>query len=362
MESAVIRTSLLPLCAVVLTALAAAPAAQDPAALIEDGHLKQARAAIEARASASPNDARTLYLQSRIRLATGDAKSALPLAEQAAALEARNADYRYQVAECVGSMAQQAGALKALGLAKRFKREAEATLALDPRHTDAYEGLIEFYSVAPGIAGGNDRKAAALAEELVAIDAARGRMAQATLAMRDKQEPKAEEAMRQALAANANSYAVRVSLAHFYASDHQKKWDLVEQHARAAVALEPARVAPYATLAYLYTHLQRWDDLERLLGEAERAVPDNLAPWYQSGRTLLADDREPARAEKAFRRYLTQEPEFGSPSLAHAHWRLGLAIEKQGRKPEALAEIETALKLKPDLDEAKKDLKRLKRD
>ena len=39
---------------------------------------------------------------------------------------------------------------------------------------------------------------------------------------------------------------------------------------------------------------------------------------------------------------------------------LGLVFEKQGRKPEALAEINTALRLKPDYENAKKALKRLK--
>jgi Tfp pilus assembly protein PilF len=346
----------------VIALLAAGPAgAQDPAALIEDGHLKQARAAIEARASAAPNDPRTLYLEARLKLVTGDAKAALPLAEQAATLDAKNAEYRYEVAQCVGTMAQGASIFKAPGLAKRFKREAEATLALDPHNLDAFEGLIQFYSIAPGIVGGDDKKAAAMAEELVGIDAARGRLMQATLATNDKQEAKAEEALRQALAANPNNYRVRMTLARFYGSDKEKKWDVAEQHARAAIALEPGRIGGYATLAYLYAHTQRWDDLDRLLGEAERVVPDNLSCEYQAGRTLLADDREPARAEQAFRKYLTQEPEIGAPTLAHAHWRLGLVIEKQGRKSEAIAEIETALKLKPDLDDAKKDLKRLKR-
>jgi hypothetical protein len=34
----------------------------------------------------------------------------------------------------------------------------------------------------------------------------------------------------------------------------------------------------------------------------------------------------------------------------------------EGRKPEAIAEVETALRLKPDLREAKKDLKCLEAD
>ena len=345
-----------------LAASAAPPASpDDPVALMDVGHFKQARTLIEARAKASPDAASTLYLLSRLELAGGKAREALPLAERAAALEPGHVDYRYQVAECVGSLAEHAGALKGLGLAKRFKREALAARALDPRHVEAIDGLIEFYSVAPGIAGGDDKRAAALADSLVAIDAVRGRLAQAKLAFRDKQAARGEAALRQAVEADPNSYPARIALARFCTGEAQKKWEEAEQHARAALALDRSRVSAWALLAYLYAHLQRWDDLDRTLAEAGRAVPDDLAPCYQAARTLLLDDREPARAEHWFRKYLTLEPEPGSPTLAHAHWRLALAIEKQGRRPEALAEIETALQLKPDLDEAKKDLKRLKR-
>jgi hypothetical protein len=35
-------------------------------------------------------------------------------------------------------------------------------------------------------------------------------------------------------------------------------------------------------------------------------------------------------------------------------------LEKQSRKPEAVAALETAVRMKPDLEAAKKDLKRLK--
>jgi tetratricopeptide (TPR) repeat protein len=356
------RLLTLRLAALLLAApFAAAAAPDDPAALMEGGHFKQARALIEAREKTNPDDASTLYLLARLKLVSDDARAALPLAERAATLEPKNADYRYQVAACVGSMAQRAGTLKKLGLAKRFKREAEAALALDARHLDAYEGLIEFYSVAPGIAGGDDKRALALAEAMVGIDPVRGRLAQATLGFRDKHPEQAEQAFRQALQADSNSYRALLSLASFCAGDAQKKWDEAERHARAARVLYPGRVGAWSMLAYLYAHLQRWDDLDRTLAEAERAVPDNLAPCYQAARTLLADDREPARAERWFRKYLAQEPEFGAPTLAHAHWRLGLAIEKQGRRSEALGEVQTALQLKPDLDQAKKDLKRLKR-
>lgn len=336
-------------------------AADDPVALMEAGHYKQSRPLVESLERANPDDPRALYLEARLALAKGDAASALPLAERAATGDPKNADYRYLVAQCVGTQAQHAGPLKGLGLAKRFLKETRAALAIDPRNLDAREGLIEFYSVAPGIAGGNDKMAAAMAETLVTLDPVRGRLAQATLATRDKQDAKAEAALQQALAAG-DGYRTRIALARWCVGENHLKMDLAEQHAKAARAAEPGRVGGHVMLAYVYAHEQRWTDLDQALAEAERAVPDNLTPCYQVGRTLVADSHDPARAERALRKYLGQEPEYGSPSLAAAHWRLGLAIEQQGRKPEALAEVQKALDLDPSLDGAKKDLKRLKRD
>jgi hypothetical protein len=55
------------------------------------------------------------------------------------------------------------------------------------------------------------------------------------------------------------------------------------------------------------------------------------------------------------------EPEAGEPPLAAAHWRLGQVLEKEGKKTDAIVEMEEAVRLQPDLKEAKEDLKRLKK-
>jgi hypothetical protein len=70
--------------------------------------------------------------------------------------------------------------------------------------------------------------------------------------------------------------------------------------------------------------------------------------------------RREDKAKKLFSKYLMQEPEPNNPSLAHAQWRSGQALEKQGRKPEAISVEETAL-VKPDLKLALEDLKRMKK-
>jgi len=77
---------------------------------------------------------------------------------------------------------------------------------------------------------------------------------------------------------------------------------------------------------------------------------------------MLRDSVELPKAEAYLKKYIagTKEPEPGAPIIAGAHWSLGLVYEKQGRKPEARAELETAVRLKPDFEQAKKDLKRMK--
>ena len=97
-----------------------------------------------------------------------------------------------------------------------------------------------------------------------------------------------------------------------------------------------------------------------MLVQSEKAVPDHLAPYYQAGSALLHENVDLQRAERYFRKYLTQQPEGDEPNLAHAHWQLGLVLEKQGRKQDAISEIQTAVHMDRNLKEAPKDLDRLK--
>src|SRR3989442_5343887 len=257
-------------------------------------------------------------------------------------------------------MPQEAGPMKGVGLARRFRREAETAVRIDPRSVDARFDLMMFCLKAAGIAGGDKKRARALADTILLLDPVRGQIAQGRLALEQKDSVRAGEFYRKAVEADPKSREAQMAAAAYYAGSSQKKWDLGEQHARAALDLDPTRASPYAVLAGIYAHLERWPDLEAILERAEKECPDNLYPGYQAGRTLLVDGHDLARAERCFRRYLSAEPEGLTPTLAQAHWRLGLVLEKQGRVPEALSELETALRLDPGLEDAKKDLKRLK--
>ena len=141
---------------------AAAGRAEDsPADLVEHGHYRRARPLVEARAAAEPRDVETLRLLSRIRMAFGDLEVALDLAERTVELDPKCARCHLQLADVCLQMAPTEGKFKAMGLARRFKKEAELALSLDPKLTDAHWDLMAFYWRAPGIVGGGKDKARA---------------------------------------------------------------------------------------------------------------------------------------------------------------------------------------------------------
>ncbi|HUI41088.1 MAG TPA: hypothetical protein VL523_03875, partial [Terriglobia bacterium] len=271
--------------------------------------------------------------------------------------------YHRQLADVDGETAETASLFAKGGWAKKFKAEAERAAQLDPRNLEARFDLLEYDLQAPRLMGGGKDKAAALAEEIAKIDPAQGDVAQARLAQ-DRKDAAGEESWRlKALAARPGDYDLLVDLAHFYTRPPQARPDRAEPYARQAIQADPGRAEAHATLASVLASEARWSGLDAVLAEAHKSVPDDLDPWYRAGLAILersgASPAELARAEAYFRKYLGSEPEGGEPALAHAHWRLGLVLEKEGRKAEALDELRTAVRLKPDLGQARKDLERL---
>ena len=349
-----------PLVLVLLMPLLASTADLSQEALQEGGHWKQLRRIAEARATANPKDSHALYLLSCAKLAFGDVDLALKLAEQAVSLEPDNSKYHLQLALAYGNKANRSSFFSAMRLGGRYKAEVQKAIDLEPKSVEARWELMEFYIHAPSIAGGDRQKARALAEEILRLNQARGFMALAEIAEANKQTHETEDDLRKAAEADPRSYAAQMGAAWFYASEERKNYGLAEKYAREALSLDASRCSSYTVLARVFVRKERWQELDSILEQAEKNVPDDLNPEFQAGLELLLTEKDPRRAEGYFRKYLSQEPEGRTPALSRAHWRLGQVLGRQGRTQEAIAEMETALQIEPSLDQAKKDLKEIR--
>lgn len=330
-----------------------------PEALMEANHWKRARIIAEQMYRTSPQDARANLLLSRVKLMAGDAEGALPLAEKAVALDPRKPDYHMQVAEVLGALARQSSnVFSQLGRARRIKKEMETALELDRTRIQTLYALVQFYWIAPGIAGGDKEKARALTEQMVKLDPARGYLAQTRFLDAQTEPGKLLALYQKAVQANPELYQARVQFAEFQLS--QQDYKTAEQQAREGIRLDPGRIPAYSTLAKVYAAQARWNELESLLAEAGRRIPDNLAPYLQAANILLNNNQDLPRAASYVRKYLSQEPELNAPPKPAAYRLLALIFEKQGRKPDAVSALEEAIRLRPDFEAAKKDLKRIR--
>jgi tetratricopeptide (TPR) repeat protein len=354
-------SALVPLTVVGL--LMASLGAQSPAVdLADHGHWKRLKALVEPRAAANPNDAEAQWLVSRLRMVFKDFDGALAPAEKAAALDPKSAEYRWQVAQVVGEQASRAGVFKQMGLAKRYKREVEAALALNHKHTASLTGLMEYFNRAPGIIGGDKKRAAEIPGEIMALNKVDGCIAKVRLLTQQSPLPagEIEQAWVEAVKADPSRYEPHINLASIYTGGTAPRWELAEKEALTARKIDTDRTAPYSVLAAVYGTTERWADLDTVLVDAEKKIPDNLTPYLRASVALLAAGKDLPRAERYARKYLSQDPEPNSTTPAVAHWRLAMILEKAGKKPEAIAELQASTKLDPKFEQAQKDLKRLK--
>jgi tetratricopeptide (TPR) repeat protein len=321
-----------------LLLLAAAVLGAQPAAeeLIEAGHWKRARALVEARMREAPNDPLAIYLMSQIRYTFGDASTPLKLAEKALALDGGVAKYHRQVAEVTGVMAQHANMFQQLLLARRFKKQIDAAIALDPRDIQSLRDLMEFYLLAPGIAGGNKAQALTVAERIGRIDRAQGFSAEARLAEFDGGTwiegcRQCGGVADQRGGGSAAEYKAQIELAQFELAKEHRNPEAAEAAARRARQLDATRVDAYSALADVYASRGRWAELDALLTEADSAVPDDWTPHYRAAEAMLLTGRNPAAAQRNLRKYLAQEPEGNQPTAAQAREKLELARAENAR-------------------------------
>ncbi|SPE30017.1 putative Tetratricopeptide repeat protein [Candidatus Sulfopaludibacter sp. SbA3] len=314
-------------CLAIAFALAALAADPDAESLMRNGHWKRAREVAEALYHAHPNDAYAAWLLARVRRAFGDAAGEMQYAAMAVHLDPKGSAYHRELGLAYLQQVEHSSMLKAIGTMRNCRAELDAALAIAPRDPDNLFEKMDFLLQAPGLAGGDKKKALAAANELVQVDPARGYLALARVAWKQREFGRLEELHRKAVEANPHSYDALVALAGLYLgrpvvpedsnSRSRTNFKLAEQHARAALEVNPDRIEAYRILAVSLVSQRRFEETEKLLALSGRAIPDDLSPYVWAARTMRRDGVELARAETYLQKYLaqTREPEVGAPSL-----------------------------------------------
>jgi tetratricopeptide (TPR) repeat protein len=213
------------------------------AVLVEQGHYKRAQAILAERLKANPNDARSSCEMSKISEAFQQWDAAIQQAQKAVSLDPKNAEFQAALADAVGSKlsAASVGMFERMSLARRFKREAELALQLDPNNIDANEDLMEFHLDAPGLVGGDKKKATELADRMVHINPVRGYLMKVEIATHEKRTMEVEPLLQQAISADPRNYFARTQAANFYLSKGDAGMTQAEEQAKQAIHIDAGR-------------------------------------------------------------------------------------------------------------------------
>ncbi len=291
--------------------------------LYEAGRLDEARFALEAAVREDPQDARAASYLGRVYLAAGNPDRAAEWMGRSVALESANAEYHLWLARAYGHQAMQASVFKQPALARKVRKEFEEASRLDPDNLEARFGLIEFYLRAPAILGGSPKKAGEQAEEIRRRDALEGYRASGRIA------------------------------------EHRKDLDQALAQYEAAGHEFPEKVEPFYWIGAL---LVRKGDYARAFEVYEKVLernPSEIKACYQIGRVASLSGQRLERGKECLTLYLQHEPKPDEPSLAFAHYWLGLLYEKIGNRELARREYSAALDLEPSLPEARQALKKV---
>jgi tetratricopeptide (TPR) repeat protein len=333
----------------------------DGKTLLEQQHFRQLQSLAQERLNRNSHDAEALSWMSAIYDAYGEFERAVDFGRRATEAAPNSSEYHCQLADTLGDRALQLGILGGgVPLARQMRHELDLSLQLDPRNIRCLKESMGLYEQSPALVGGSKTKARETLQQIYQISQADGALAEAALLQMQKRPlPEIESYLRRAVQLNPRFYRALIDLTSILDSDGYRHYAEAERFSRQAIAAEPGRAAAYVYLATALAHQQRWSDLDAVLAEAQRRVPDNPAPLYSAAIALLETNTELPRAERYLRQYLTREPEAGAPTHGTAHWKLALVLEKQGRRADAAVELRAAAAQNSNDPAFKKDFKRI---
>lgn len=202
-------------------------------------------------------------------------------------------------------MAQQAqnAFFSALSYAGKSLESFEKAVELEPDSLKYRNALMQFYLMAPSMAGGDDEKALAQIEAIEKIDPAQGMLAKIGYFRQHEQDEQAGELLQEALAKYPNNADVLV-----YAGFQEQR---NENYEKALFLFEQAAA-----------------------GESKEGDASVMA-LYQIGRTSVLAETQLDDGIEALRQYLKSELPENAPGVHWANFRLAQLLTLKGNEEES---------------------------
>ena len=129
--------------------------------LLKNRHHAESQAMLERVIQADPRNAEALVMLGEVHLRLHNPIKAQDCANKALQLDPTQASPHCLKANALSMQIGQVNMFKKLSMASEIRAGYETALKLDPRYSNARQGLFQFYLQAPGIVGGGMEKAAA---------------------------------------------------------------------------------------------------------------------------------------------------------------------------------------------------------
>jgi tetratricopeptide (TPR) repeat protein len=172
-----------------------------------NGKSLEAQQAFEAISKEDPANVQAQLYLSRLAMRRNDHDKSVAYAERAAQLAPNDAECHNVLGDAYGRAAQAASVFRQLGLGKKCLAAYQRAVELAPNRIEFRKSLFNFYSQAPGFAGGGFDKAVAQATAIKQLDPAEGRLTFAALYLGEKKYDLAFAQFDEVLKTNPDDYA-----------------------------------------------------------------------------------------------------------------------------------------------------------
>ena len=352
---------------VLISTLPALGAGYAPRPDLDAGHYLKALGDAEDMIKGQPGNALAWAAKSQALTALVRLPEAMAAADRAVELQPNLADARLARGLALGGAAVKQKSFGSLAKVSRAMDELRAAVKADPTLVTAWMSLGLAYEQLPGILGGSSSLALACAESLKKVNAPRGEVLQGTILSLQGKWPEALPCFNRALAAAPGDPEVIYGYLEALGSRETRKV-LGDEPQKRLQAQEALRLLPGAqnrarALTAICDALldadqgeQAWRIAQTAVATSDSASMLRLQMGKISARSGLHQEEGLAALDQVLREPL----EGGTGGYGSAYWRRGQVLKTLGRKDEARASANAALRLDPKDSKAQGLLKDLR--